>query len=75
VTVESRKTATEVASIRIVKTSRPPETSVHMPRKIRLMEPVRTGVATRSEFGIGKSKILLNLGPDNGRWSTPQSTR
>ena len=46
-TLVSNQTQTAVTSICSGNMTRPPICSVHTPRKIRLIEPVSTGVATR----------------------------
>ena len=54
-TVESIHAATAVAAISTVYTIRPPYWSVQIPRKMRLRDPVRMGVATRIPNSVSLS--------------------
>ena len=54
-TVESIQVAAAVTAISSVYTARPPYWSVQIPRKMRLSEPVRIGVATRMPNSVSLS--------------------
>ena len=54
-TVESSQAATAVTAISTVYTMRPPYWSVQIPRKMRLKDPVRIGVATRMPNSVSLS--------------------